>query len=367
MHKLHFKDTPQEQSAGRSQKRASKRKRKRDYLDHDDEHKRDTSSKRPHASASGDLPPRKWASSDEDDAGSSYGPHPVNSSKIPSDWKENAHKPDYDTIYAELEEQRFREKMFDALGDDERVDSLEARFNDFGHVPDRWRSAGGLKAGEGIREDDFLRLDPQNMDEEEYAEWVRTGMYRKTHAAECAEYLRKKAAKAARRAEEKARKAETVRLEKDMKEERQRKKQEQESRRLDYAREEYHMRWKILLSTPGDDDPMGISFHSIPWPVAAAYQCTANKSDDKKRATFSVDDLTAEAISAFLLNLISGRPAEERKKERKEKLREAFLRFHPDKFEGRFMRRVARKDEEKVRQAIGQVSRVLNVLLSEGQ
>lgn len=371
MHKLHFKDTQQEQSACKSQKRARKerdRKRKRNSLDHDDELKHRTSSKRPQASASGDIPPRKWASSDEDDAGSSCGPHPVNSSKIPSDWKGNSHKPDYDTIYAELEEQRFREKMFDALGDDERLDSIEARFNDFGHVPDRWRSAGGLKAGEGIRdEDDFLRLDPQNMDEEEYAEWVRTGMYRKTHAAECAEYLSKKAAKAARRAEEKARRAETARLEKAMKEERQRKKQEQESRRLDYAREEYHMRWKILLSTSGDDDPMGISFHSIPWPVAAAYQCKANKSNDKKRATFAVDDLTAEAVSAFLLDSISGRSAEERKKERKEKLREAFLRFHPDKFEGRFMRRVAREDEEKVRQAIGQVSRALNVLLSEGQ
>ncbi|KIK09244.1 hypothetical protein K443DRAFT_451405 [Laccaria amethystina LaAM-08-1] len=370
MHKLHFKDTPQEQSA-RSQKRAGKerdRKRKRNSLDHDDELKRGTSSKRPHANAGGDIPPRKWASSDEDDAGSSYGPHPANSSKIPSDWKENSHKPDYDTIYAQLEEQRFREKMFDALGDDERLDSIEARFNDFGHLPDRWRSARSLKAGEGIRdEDDFFRLDPQNMDEEEYAEWVRTGMYRKTHAAECAEYLRKKAAKAARRAEEKARKAETLRLEKAMKEERQRKKQEQESRRLDYAREEYHMRWKILLSAPGDDDPVGISFHSIPWPVAAAYQCKANKSNDKKRATFSVDDLTAEAISAFLLDSISGRPAEERKKERREKLREAFLRFHPDKFEGRFMRGVTREDEEKVRQAIGQVSRALNVLLSEGQ
>ena len=181
MHKLHFKDTPQEQSAGRSQKRARKerdRKRKRNFLDHDDELKHGTSSKRPHASASEDIPPRKWASSDEDDAGSSYGPHPVNDSKIPSDWKEKSHKPDYDTIYAELEEQRFREKMFDALGDDERLDSIEARFNDFGHVPDRWRSAGGLKASEGIREDDILRLDPQNMDEEEYAEWVRTGMYR---------------------------------------------------------------------------------------------------------------------------------------------------------------------------------------------
>lgn len=182
MHKLHFKDTQQERSACKSQKRARKerdRKRKRNSLDHDDELKHRTSSKRPQASASGDIPPRKWASSDEDDAGSSYGPHPVNSSKIPSDWKDNSHKPDYDTIYAELEEQRFREKMFDALGDDERLDSIEARFNDFGHVPDRWRSAGGLKAGEGIRdEDDFSRLDPQNMDEEEYAEWVRTGMYR---------------------------------------------------------------------------------------------------------------------------------------------------------------------------------------------
>jgi len=79
-----------------------------------------------------------------------------------------------------------------------------------------------------------------------------------------------------------------------------------------------------------------------------------------------VEELTAEAISSFLLPP----PGPEKddsslKKEKKDRLREAFLRFHPDKFEGRFMARVNDKEKEKVREAIGQISRVLNLLMGE--
>lgn len=79
----------------------------------------------------------------------------------------------------------FREKMFDALGDDERLDSVEARFNDFASVPERWRTSSSPRMGAGTKgqaraydDDELLKLDPRYMDEEEYAEWIRAGMYR---------------------------------------------------------------------------------------------------------------------------------------------------------------------------------------------
>lgn len=83
-----------------------------------------------------------------------------------------AHKPDDDYIRAQVEEERFREKMWGALDDDERLDSVEARLNGYAHVPRRWRS-GGMD-----RMDDDLDINPQLMEEEDYTEWVRLGMWR---------------------------------------------------------------------------------------------------------------------------------------------------------------------------------------------
>lgn len=57
---------------------------------------------------------------------------------------------------------------------------------------------------------------------------------------------------------------------------------------------------------------------------------------------------------------------DEAKKDRKEKLRETFLRFHPDKFEGRLMARVRPDEKDMVRQALGVVVRVLNDLIGQG-
>lgn len=174
---------------------------------------------------------------------------------------------------------------------------------------------------------------------------------RKTHAKEYAEHERKKAAKAARREEEKARKAETVRLEKAAEEERKQRKLERESRRWDYAREQYGIRWRALLSI---SPPETLGFDDIPWPIATAYH-------GKKRPpemSWNVEELTAEAIAAFLVPVNTGQ------EKRKEKLRESLLRFHPDKFEGRLMKFVKDSEKEKVKEAVGQVSRVLNSLMS---
>lgn len=216
--------------------------------------------------------------------------------------------------------------------------------------------------------------------------------YRKTHVEEYAEQQRQKAAKAARRAEEKARKAEEARLEKAAEEDRKRRKLERESRKMDTARDDYHQRWTALLTSAAENatgaeranepSPPLLSFDDIPWPIAIAHP--REKPEKRHRAhhraaedvtlarkSTSVEDLTAEAISSFLLPVVAAVAETEsdmvmKKKERKDRLREAFLRFHPDKFEGRFMRRVKEDEREKVREAIGQVSRVLNSLMGEG-
>jgi hypothetical protein len=72
-----------------------------------------------------------------------------------------------------VEDERFEQKLWDALGDDDRLDGIEARMNEYAHVPRRWR-------GVGIREYnlDGLDDDPRSMDDEEYAEWVRVGIWR---------------------------------------------------------------------------------------------------------------------------------------------------------------------------------------------
>ncbi|KAJ7794296.1 hypothetical protein B0H14DRAFT_2468798, partial [Mycena olivaceomarginata] len=366
MPKLNLKRTPQEEADHRAHK-----KRKREFK------RRRKGSEASESRRTDSKPTRKWDSSDSDRDEDVYGPHPPQPEAGPS--KPNSppetsasnsrYKPDYDAIRAELEEARFREKMAGAFEDDDRLDSLEAQMNDYAHVPDRWRT-GGADAGRShvdydVGADELLKMDPRHMDDEEYAEWIRAGMYRKTHAQEYAEEQQKKASRDARRAQEKAAKAETVRLAKLAEEERKRKKLEKEIRRADYAREEYHLRWKILLAAPSDSEN-ALTFNDIPWPVASAHRQKPDKgSSQTAPPPVSLDDLTVDAIAAFLVPPSLSANAETEKKHRKDKLRETFLRFHPDKFEGRLMSRVRESDRQRVRDAIGVVVRALNALTGE--
>lgn len=149
-------------------------------------------------------------------------------------------------------------------------------------------------------------------------------------------------------------------MEKAAEEERQQKKRERDSRRWDYARDAYHAKWKTLLNAPnGDRDTLPeIGFCDIPWPILQAHK-ERGKHKSKEQMGLSFEDLTLEAISAFLLP----NAPQDAEKSRKEVLRETFLRFHPDKFEGRFMKTVRKDEQESVREGIGRVVRVLNTLM----
>ncbi|KAF9501378.1 hypothetical protein BDN71DRAFT_697623 [Pleurotus eryngii] len=387
MGKLHLKRTPEEEA----ERQRHKKRRK--------EHKKSTSRNYPESSPTQpnvSSTSRKWASDDEDDDTDVYGPPPPPPTNAPTP-KGNAgaeyhsSKPDYDAIRAELEEQRFRERLFGAYDDEERLDSLEAHLNDYAHVPDRWQSEPARKHRRlgPDDEDEFLQTDPQHLDDEEYAEWIRLGMYRKTHRDEYEEQQREKARKKERKAKEKAAKEEAKRLEKAMEEDRKRRREEKENMRWAAAKEVYESRWAELLrrdtmtpeltaSSGKDGDEEGwigtnLRFEDIPWPVLAAYPKIKKRHREAEAsgsaAALSLDGFTSDAISRFVLTSASTTgpsPAydnEQDKKERREKLRDAMLRFHPDKFEGRVMSRVREGDKERVREAVGQVARVLNDLM----
>ena len=160
--RLHLKRTPAKQAerdlqkARKAARKAAKRKVGCGIDGQDDRY---SARKRPRADNGPDVGP-----ADSDDE---YGPQPA-----PSSSSHRAHKPDYERIRAELEEERFRDKLWGAMGDDDRLDCVEASMNSYAHVPRRWRG-GGMELM-----DDELDVDPQYMQDEDYAEWVREGMWR---------------------------------------------------------------------------------------------------------------------------------------------------------------------------------------------
>lgn len=217
--------------------------------------------------------------------------------------------------------------------------------------------------------------DPQVMDDEEYAEWIRAGMWRyvfadmrylfdgcysfphahcrKKHAAEFEEQERKKAEREARHAQEEAIRAETRRLAREEEERRKNRRRSKERRREAEMREAYDSRWKDLLASSKDEQRRKLRFKDVPWPVAG------------HGSSVSMEDLTVDAISAFLLLSEEDATASaEASKIRKEKLRETMLRFHPDKFEARVMSRITEKDKEMVREAVGLVVRTVSDLMA---
>lgn len=177
--------------------------------------------------------------------------------------------------------------------------------------------------------------------------------------------MRRQAELKARQEREQALREETRRLERAAEDDRRRRRRTKERMREVEARELYEMRWKSLLAPPSVDsvEDGTLRFHEIPWPVMACF----SKSD---LPALHIGDITAEAISSFLL------PPSERdgeldgdapKKDRREKLRETMLRFHPDKFEGRIMKRVRDSDRELVKEAVGIVARTINALMGEAK
>jgi len=71
----------------------------------------------------------------------------------------------------------FQEKLWDALGDDDRLDTVEARLNEYAHIPRRWRGVDSQAHNQSTMDGGPVD-DPALMNDDEYAEWVRVGMWR---------------------------------------------------------------------------------------------------------------------------------------------------------------------------------------------
>lgn len=102
--------------------------------------------------------------------------------------------------------------------------------------------------------------------------------------------------------------------------------------------EKYESRWAELTSSSE-----ALAFANIPWPTVAPPR--------------TVEDLSTSAISAFLL---SGAHSQDVSK--KERIRSAQLRWHPDRFR-RLMGRVADDEKAAVEEGVGAVAGVLNDLM----
>lgn len=247
----------------------------------------------------------------------------------------SSHKPDTDYQTQLNDEDEFRAKLFDAMDMDMGQDSAQARFNDY--VPPRWRSTSTAP------DDDPLVVDPQMMSEAEYAEYIRRGMWERTHKAEHEARQRKKEAAEERKRRKKELKEKTKLLEEEEKERRRRKKAEKEQANFLSTWNSYEARWAVLQKAAAASTlaPESLGFPDIPWPTLS-------------------DTVDKESIAAFLLD--ERLPGD---KPRKQRLRDAFLLYHPDRFESKIMPAVRDADRERVKEAVGHVIRVLNALAEE--
>jgi hypothetical protein len=166
---------------------------------------------------------------------------------------------------------------------------------------------------------------------------------RKRNSAAHHEQQRQKAAQAAASAE-------ATRILKAKVDAKRRSRDEKERRRRADAREAYRRGWDELSGSEAKSADLG--FGDIPWPVSG-------RAPD-------LSQLNAEAISAFLFIPESqGLDEAERARIRKEELRGAMLRFHPDKFEGRVVPRVKEEDRTAVREGANAVTRAVTALLMD--
>ncbi|GAA6011114.1 hypothetical protein JCM11491_006732 [Sporobolomyces phaffii] len=208
------------------------------------------------------------------------------------------------------------------------------------------------------------------MDEEEYAEYIRAGMWRLQNK-ERLEWMEKQE-KLRREQEERDR---VQQIERERKEAQRRRKLEQRKRdesKLEQARarERYEVGWKKLHAlggggggtamggSEGDAKARSLRFTDFVWPLFPPFALPPISWP-------TPNEITSTSIEEFLL------PEEVQGEARKAKLRAAVLSYHPDRFE-RFVAKVGTDDDsdddgvrDRVRELGLRVSQVLNDLLKE--
>jgi hypothetical protein len=123
--------------------------------------------------------------------------------------------------------------------------------------------------------------------------------------------------------------------------------------RVEEARRTYEQRWRALLQ-PDASDGQDMAFTDVPWPVLPA----------RAGASIQLADIVPTALERFLVPPAPPQADDvDWLKLRKDRLRETMLRFHPDKFSSRVLRKVRDADREDVEDGVGRVVRGITELL----
>lgn len=104
---------------------------------------------------------------------------------------------------------------------------------------------------------------------------------------------------------------------------------------------------------------VSFAFQDVPWPVLPPL---SRRTDADMAPDVQLEDITTQNVAHFLLH-----PHRMPEKSRKEKLRDAVLRYHPDKFEGRILPRIVSEDRARVQEGVSIVMRCLNELMDDEQ
>lgn len=253
----------------------------------------------------------------------------------------------------ELEEARFKEKLFDAMDEDQRLDQIEYSLN--AHIPSRYAhsttNSQPSSSGAGV--------DPSQMNDEEYAEWIRKGMWERSHKSEVDAEKQRERDREHRRERDRRARDEIDKEEKEREGKRRRLREEKEKRRKQDAYREYKNRWDQLTrasaavassasTTSSSSSYSLVPFSSLPWPTFSP--------------PLHADDLTKDSIASFLL---SSEHIDARDKTRKQRTREALLAYHPDRYVGRYLMAIEPDERDRVRELVVRITTLLNALAED--
>lgn len=132
---------------------------------------------------------------------------------------------------------------------------------------------------------------------------------------------------------------------------REQRRKEKERERLGTLRDEgerkawrgYEERWATINSSAGSPPPERLTFRSIPWPMFYS--------------PHRVEEITPARVAMFVLS-----PLHSEGQSRKDRIKSALRRWHPDRF-GRVLARVNDRDRAAVEEGVGVIVRCLNNLL----
>ncbi|KAJ9101241.1 hypothetical protein QFC21_003460 [Naganishia friedmannii] len=334
------------------------------------------------------TPPRKRRRSNEDVGDENdrprhtYGYDPNVNGKL-SEWDEEVWQPQPTgfeklkaTAATAAEEEAWRQKMFDLMEDEEGPNPfVSGRYYSpprppspsLAESPPQQRIPRRFKPPEGDVPPNFSM-----MDEEEYAEAIRYGMWRRQNKDEVERLERlKKVEEEEERKRAKGKEAQE-REEKKRIEVLKREKGVQETKRIQRELAEYKDKWEALrasVTTNGGESDGGKTLRMVdlPWPIFHG----------SSFHVFAPSLLSAEKIRAFYTAMIppssdtttnlATSSIDEDRAALKKILREAILAYHPDRFVGRYLAKVDEAEREMVKDAVIRTSQIINEIAADNK